>query len=190
MVDSNHSADALAVPAGRRSRSAWRCRGRVLAMAASVCVTAGCYRYAAVPVSGVEQGMAVRVRLSAIAVDRIRQNGTSSQARLTEGFTVKGRVAGLAADTMMVTVQTSIMDASGRPRTVDEQLSLLRSDVVNAELRRLDRKRTTWAVVALGAATAASVTVVLRRGGRSTGSTQPPVPGPEARLPLFRWQLP
>jgi hypothetical protein len=152
---------------------------------AALLASTGCYRYAEIPVSDLKQGMSVRLQVSGVAVDRIR-NSSSASLSLLDGFGVSGTVAGLGGDSLLVSVPRTVMEANVRQRTTVQDLLLFRTEVRDIQLRQFDRKRTTWAVVALGAVVAASVTFALQRGGRSQGTTQPPPPPPETRIPVFR----
>lgn len=150
---------------------------------AALVATSGCYRYAEIPVSDLREGMSVRLEVTGVGVDRIR---TTPSASLLDGFGVSGLVANTGGDTLLLSVPRTVMEANVRQRTTFHDLMLFRSEVRDARLRRLDRKRTTWTMVALGAVVAASVSFALQRGGRSTGTNQPPPPPPESRIPLFR----
>jgi hypothetical protein len=150
---------------------------------AALVATSGCYRYAEIPVSELREGMPVRLEVTGVGVDRIRSTPSMS---LLEGFGVSGQVASVGGDTLLLSVPRTVMEANVRQRTTFQDLMLFRSEVRDARLRRLDRKRTTWAMVALGAVVAASVSLALQRGGRSTGNNPPPPPPPESRIPLFR----
>jgi hypothetical protein len=133
--------------------------------------------------------MTVRVELSAAAVDRFRK-GPDSLSRLIKGFQVGGAVARLSNDSLLLLVPLQFLDVDARLRTLNHDLLLFRQDMQRAQIRRLDKKRTTWLAVALGAATAASVAIVLNHGGRRSGGNDGPVdPPPEIRVP-FSFRLP
>jgi hypothetical protein len=153
-------------------------RSLALAVVASV----GCYRYTPVQTNDLAPSMDVRVELSGVAVDRLRQS-PDSLSRLVNGFQVNGTVAQLAADSLHLSVPRSYMEANVRLKTQLFDLPLLRSDLQRIEARRLDKKRTTWVAVALGVATAASISFVLNNGGRSTGSIPKPVDPTDSRIP-------
>lgn len=157
--------------------------GRAALVPALAAAATGCYRYAPVAVGELQEGQTVRMQLSAVAVDRVRQRGTDD-SRLLEGFGVSGTLRRLASDSLFVTVESSLLDAGARARTVRRDVPLLRSDVQLASLRRLDKKRTTWASVVLGAAAVGSVAIALQRGGRSGGTTPNPQGPPETRIPF------
>jgi hypothetical protein len=150
----------------------------------TICLFAvvGCYRYVSVPVTELTPAMAVRMQLSAVAVDRIR-TGPDSLMRLLDGFNVSGIVSRLSSDTLLLAVPTSYMEANVRLKTQLHDLRLFRSDVQRVESRRLDRARTTWTSVAVGVLAAASTAYVINRGGRSTGSNTKPVDPAELLVP-------
>jgi hypothetical protein len=125
--------------------------------------------------------MTVKLELSAVAVDRIRQ-GPDSLAKLVDGFTVSGTVSQLRGDSLVLSVPTSYMEANVRLRTQMHDLSLLRSDVQRVTSRQLDRARTTWTGVAFGALAAGGVAYVLSHGGDASGSNNKPVDPSEIRL--------
>lgn len=153
-------------------------------------LTTGCYRYSEIPVADLSPGMTVRVSVSATGVDRL-SSGDSGQARLLRERSVSGAVARADADSLVLAVPVTVMEANVRQRTALRDLALLRSEVRDARLRRFDRTRTTWTFVALGIAAAASVTFALQRGGRAGGTIPPPPPPPDNRIPLeLRWRVP
>lgn len=144
-------------------------------------MTSGCYRYAPVPVSELSRDMDVRLELSAVAVDRLRQ-ASDSLARLVDGFSVSGTLSDVSGDSLRLEVPTSYLEANVRLETRLHPLPLLRSDIQRVEARRLDKARTTWTGVALGAIGAASVAYVLNHGGRTNGSTPKPPDPTEVRV--------
>jgi hypothetical protein len=153
-------------------------RGAICCAAA---LATGCYHYAPIPVAALGPGMTVKLELSAVAVDRIRQ-GPDSLAKLVDGFTVSGTVSQLRGDSLVLSVPTSYMEANVRLRTQMHDLSLLRSDVQRVTSRQLDRARTTWTGVAFGALAAGGVAYVLSHGGDASGSNNKPVDPSEIRL--------
>jgi hypothetical protein len=159
--------------------------GRRISIGTAACclgVGGACYRYAPVPVTNLTPDMSVRLELSAVAVDRLRR-GPDSVAKLVDGFTVSGTVAGLRGDSLLLSVPTTYMESNVRLETQLHALSLLRSDVQRVTSRRLDRTRTTWTGVAIGLLGAAAVAYVLDHGGRSSG-TNPKPPDPQEILLL------
>ena len=163
---------------GRRSSAR-----SVLSLAVAGLTTTACYHYAPVPVTELAPEMSVRVELSGVGVDRIRR-GPDSLARLVKGFKVNGTISRLAADSLLLSVPTSYMEANVRLRTQLHNLALFRSEVQRVHRRQLDKTRTTWAGVALGAATAASIAYVLQRRDQSAGGNPRPPEVPETLIPL------
>lgn len=141
-----------------------------------------CYRYAPISASEIQPGVEVRARLSAVAVDRIRQ-GPEAQARMLQGFTARGRITRLSADSVVIGVERMELEANVRARTTSTDFALLRSDIQQFEQRTLSRRRTVLTAVGLGALTVAAVVIAVERGGRSTGTTPPPGGTPEQRMP-------
>jgi hypothetical protein len=125
--------------------------------------------------------MSVQLDLSAVAVDRIRR-GPDSLAKLLDGFTVSGTVSRLKGDSVLLAVPTSVMEANVRLVTQTHDLPILRSDVQGVRSRRLDRARTTWTGVAIGALAAGAVVYVLNHGGESSGSSSKPTDPSEIRI--------
>jgi hypothetical protein len=130
--------------------------------------------------------MTVELQLSAVAVDRLRR-GPDSLAKLLDGFTVSGTVSQLRGDSVLLSVPTSVMEANVRLRTQMHDLPILRSDVQGVRSRRLDRARTTWTGIAIGALAAGAVVYVLNHGGESSGSSSKPTDPSEIRgLPILQ----
>ena len=165
-----------------RGTNSNRNRRRALAVAA-VCLAGGtgCYHYAPLPVTELEPAMDVRVELSGVAVDRLRQ-APDSVARLVKGFNVSGTVARVNADSVVLSVPTSYMEANVRLKTQLNDLSLFRSEVRRVQWRRLDRARTTWVGVGVGVLGAATAAIVLNRGGKSSGGIPKPVDPVDIRM--------
>lgn len=164
-----------------RSSTHTMLRWRALAAAASFAGGTGCYHYAPVPVAELEPSMTVRMELSGVAVDRLRRS-PDSVARLVKGFNVSGTVARLNADSVVLAVPTSYMEANVRLRTQLHDLPLFRSEVQRVQMRRLDRARTTWVGVGIGVVGATAIALVLNRGGRSTGGIPKPVDPVDIRM--------
>jgi hypothetical protein len=127
--------------------------------------------------------MTVRMELSAVAVDRMRQ-GPDSVARLIDGFNVSGTVERLNGDSVLLSVPTSYMEANVRLKTQQHDVAVLRTDVQRVHQRRLDRARTTWVGAAVGAVAVASTVAILNGSGKSKGSVPKPVDPPESRVPV------
>lgn len=168
------------MPISPRSESALRRVAIVAAMSAAG-ASGACYSYTAIPVENLTPDMSVRLELSAVAVDRLRR-GPDSLAKLVDGFTVSGTVSQLRGDSLLLAVPTSEMEANVRLKTQLHNLPIFRSEVQGVRSRRLDKMRTTWTGVAIGALAAGAVVYVLNHGGDASGSTSKPVDPSEVRL--------
>jgi hypothetical protein len=165
-------------------------RAARLTLAAALLGSTACYNYQPVGVSELKPEMDVRVQLSAVGVDRIR-TGPNNEGRLLDNFSVSGKVSRVSADSVILSVQSSTnSDPSVRAMTFFQPLPLLRSELRSTEVRRLDRKRTTWTAVIISAAAIGASVYAITHGGEASGST--PVPGGpnEVRVPLLGFRLP
>jgi hypothetical protein len=172
------------VPA--RSRRTTQAARTLLAALTTVVSTTGCYTYRSVTVSDLAPAMEVRMQLTAVATDRLR-NSPNGEGRLLQGFGVDGTVATATPDSVVVSVESS---RSTNPTmggmTFRQPVTILRGEVRQVELRTLDKRKTTWVSIGLGVIGLAAAAYAIDRGGESTGTT--PVPGGpnEGRfLPLF-----
>ena len=158
---------------------------RRVALILGVVASAGCYNYQPISPSEIAPATDVRVRLSGDAVERLRA-GNNNEARLLDDFTVSGRVTRLSADSMVLSVESShSSDAMTRPVTFFQPLALRRSDVRAADVRRLDRKRTTITTVVLSALAIGAATYAILHGGEASGTNGPSGGPNESRVPAF-----
>ena len=157
--------------------------------ALAIVAAAGCYRYAPIPVAQLEPGMDVRARLTATAVDRLSRGSRTGIGAL-DGFTVNGTVGQIGADSVLLSVPTTVLEADYRATVLRQDIAVPRADVVAAETRRLDKWRTSLIVGGVAAGTLA-VIVNARRGAGHSGGI-PVIGGPsETRVPVgFMWHLP
>ncbi len=157
----------------------------VLALVAAAIAAAGCYSYKPVTTATLAPEMTVRMQLTAAAVDRLR-NGANNEQRLLDDFTVSGIVASTTADSVVVSVPTTtVPDVGARSVTFRQPVSLARTEVQRAELRTLDRKRTTWTSVIVGTLSLAAAAYAIKRGGDSSGTTPSPGGPNEVRIPFM-----
>lgn len=166
-----------------RASTVFRSVPSVLALVAVVAGTTGCYSYKPVTQARLAPEMEVRLQLTAVAVDRLRR-GSNNEGRLLDDFSVSGTLASVSADSVVVSVPTTtVPDPGARAVTFRQPLSIAWSDVQQAEVRTLDRKRTTITSIVLGALGIAAAIYAIERGGESSGTT--PVPGGpnEVRIP-------
>ncbi len=150
---------------------------RVALLCVVLCATA-CYSYTSVQVGAVQPGVDVRAHVSAAAGERIAPLLGTTPRVLTGKFISDVR------DTVIVEVPTVTQTAIGSTvQTLHQRVSLSKSDVIEWEIRTLDRFRT-YALVAGAAAVAVSVLVKLKG---EPGSDRPPGNGGVDNLvPLFR----
>ena len=166
---------------------AWRSFALLLGAAAS---TTGCYTYRSVAVADLEP-----LQQASLPVGTVAQPVNGDRGELhPDGhlrFEVGGTVASAGGDSVVVSVPSNTpTDPSMRAMTFRQPVTLRRSDVERIELRTLDRRKTTWAAVTIGALSVTAAVFAIRRGGEATGST--PVPGGpnEARVPaLLLWSF-
>lgn len=172
---------------GRRVAGAVH-RGIRGALAAVVGVSgAACYRTVPIELSQVPSGTAVRVHLTAVAQDRMRQENPSGPRRES----VTGKLVRTTADSAVIGVESTVMEANVRTRTFYTDVAMLRTDVRLIEQRVLDRKRTTLTVAGLGVGAITAVILAVELGGKSTGTVNPGPGVPEQRIPLgMRFTIP
>ena len=105
-------------------------------VAASV-VLSGCFTYIPIEPGQVEPGVNVRARVSLSASARIAPLLGASDARRLDG-----QMISQSADTLIVEVPTVFVDTREFGRTPNQRVSIPRTDLVELEVRKLDRVRT------------------------------------------------
>lgn len=159
-------------------------RGAALA---TLVAQAACYRNVPVELSQVTPGTPVRVQLTAVAQDRMRQENPGGPRR--ESLT--GKFVRTNGDSVVIGVESTVMEANVRTRTFYSDMPMLRSDVRVVERRELDRRRTTLTVAGLSVGAIAAVLLAVEYGGKSTGTVNPGPGVPEQRIPLgIRFAIP
>jgi hypothetical protein len=153
----------------------------VLRQVALLCVAlfaTACYSYTPIQVGAVQPGVDVRARVSAAAGERIAPLLGTTPRVLT------GKFISDVSDTIILEVPTVTQATIGSTvQTLHQRVSLSKSDVIEWEIRTLDRRRT-YALVIGAAAVAVSVLIKLKG---EPGSDQPPGNGGVDNLvPLFR----
>jgi hypothetical protein len=109
---------------------------------------------------------------------------------MLDGFTIRGQVARLTADSLLLTVPTTVPDGGYRTTVLTQDIVLPQSDVVGVEVRKLDNTRTALVTAAVGIA---AFFVVRQAQGGGNAAGKPPDGGgpPENRVPAwFRLVLP
>ena len=163
--------------------------GRVIALGIGAASVSGCYEYRPIEVGELRPAMTVRIELTAVAVDRLR-NSANGERRLLEGFSVSGAVERVGGDSVIVSVATGrASDPALKGTNFRQPISLASREVQRSELRTLDRRKTTWTTVIISTLSLVAAAYAIKRGGDASGST--PVPGGpnELRVP-FSLRLP
>ncbi|MBK8250381.1 MAG: hypothetical protein IPK85_23745 [Gemmatimonadetes bacterium] len=142
--------------------------------------TTACYRNVPVELAQVAPGTPVKVHLTAVAQDRLRQENPAGPRR--ESLT--GKFVRLTTDSAVIGVESTVMEANVRTRTFYSDVPLLRADLRLVERRELNRRRTALTVAGLGIGAIAAVLVAVEYGGSSTGTVNPGPGVPEQRIPL------
>ena len=104
---------------------------------ATLSVLSGCFSYIPIEPGEVEPGVSVRARVSPTASARIAPLLGATDARKLDGTVITR-----SADTMVVEVPTVLTDNREFGRTPNQRVSITRGDLVELEVRKLDRVRT------------------------------------------------
>ena len=143
----------------------------------------GCYTYSPTAFDSLGGGAEIRIRLSAVEVDRL-DDVLPSEGRVVEGAVVERTGGSLFVD---VTVASSLQGM--RLTSLNQRIQLNRDGVLNLELKTLNRKRT-W--IASGIAGAAIGFFIYKQflqdsgGSSSTGGGGPD----EGRVRSLQFRLP
>ena len=163
-------------------RSAGRTARRGLTAVVAVLVTAGCYHYEVVPLAELQPGMEVRTRLSADAAERARRN-RDTPAGMLDGFTVRGQVARVSADSLQLTIPTSVSEGGYRSSVLTQDILLPSADVVGVEVREVDKVKTGLLSAGVGLA-AFFIVRQAQGGGQALGKPSGGGGPPENRVPI------
>lgn len=141
----------------------------------------GCFTYLPVTEPGqLEPGLAVRARISPAAGARIAPLLGASDARRLDGTLITH-----STDTLIVEVPTVMTDTREFGRTPNQRVSILKSELLELEVRRIDRLRT---VAVVGSAAIIAGTILARSLKGEPGKE--PLPGgggTDAIVFRFRW---
>ncbi len=127
----------------------------------------GCFSYLPIEPGEVEPGLTVRARVSAAASARIAPLLGATEARRLDGTLITN-----SADTLIVEVPTVMADTREFGRTPNQRVSIPRGDLLELEVRRLDRVRT---VVVAGTVAAVVGGVLVK--ALTGGPGKEPLPG-------------
>jgi len=151
----------------------------VPAVAASVVLSA-CFTYIPIEPGQVEPGVSVRARVSPSAGARIAPLLGATDARRLDG-----RVISQSSDTLIVEIPTVIVDTREFGRTPNQRVSIPRTDLLELEVRKLDRFRT--ASVVAGAATILATSLIRALKGEPGREPLPGGGGTDAIVFSIRW---
>lgn len=152
---------------------------RVASLVCVALVATACYSYTPIQAGAVQPGAAVRARISAAAGERIAPLlGTTPRV-------VTGKVISDVRDTVIVEVPAVMQAAIGSAvQTLHQRVALPKTEVVEWEIRTLNRGRT-FALV--GGAGAIALALLINALQGEPGSDRPPGNGGVDNLvPLFR----
>lgn len=152
---------------------------RVAFLLCVVLFATACYSYTRIQPGAVQPGVDVRARISAAAGERIAPLLGTTPRVLT------GKVISDVRDTVIVEVPAVTQAAIGSAvQTLHQRVSLPKTEVVEWEIRALNRGRT-YALV--GGAVAIAVALLVNALQGEPGSDRPPGNGGVDNLvPLFR----
>lgn len=151
---------------------------RRLVIPASALLFAGCYTYIPVESTDAEPGLSVRARVSATTGARIAPLLGATDARRLDGTIVTR-----SGDSLIVEVPTVMTDARDFGRNPNQRISLARSELLDLEVRKLDRFRTT----ALAGGAAILVSSFLIKTLRGEPGKEPLPGGGGTDAIVFRW---
>jgi hypothetical protein len=135
------------------------------AIAVGMSLIAGCFSYVPVTTGAAPTGTELRVELSSEGTTMLSQ---TLGARV---IAVDGQLASASGDNAMVIAPQWVQTTDGlRERwTGAPTFAFPRTYFTTVERRALDRRRTTFAVIAIGASIATIGTAVMRGGGSESG---------------------
>ena len=110
---------------------------RTAILVAATSLLTGCFSYIPARPGEIEEGLDVRARVSPTAGARIAPLLGATDARRLDGKLITN-----GADTIIVEVPTIMLDNREFGRTPNQRVSIPRSDLVELEVRKLDRWRT------------------------------------------------
>ena len=140
----------------------------------------GCFTYIPIEPGDVEPGVSVRARVSPSAGARIAPLLGATDARRLDGTMIAH-----ASDTLIVEVPTVVVDTREFGRQPNQRVSIARGDLVELEVRRLDKVRT--AGVVGGAALILATTLIKALKGEPGREPLPGGGGTDAIVFSIRW---
>lgn len=154
---------------------------RALYLLGAALLLSGCFTYLPVVEPGqLEPGLSVRARVSPAAGARIAPLLGATDARQLDGTLITN-----STDTLIVEVPTVMADTREFGRTPNQRVSILKSELLELEVRRIDRLRT--AAVVGSAAIIAGTLLVKSLKGEPGKEPLPGGGGTDAIVFMFRW---
>ncbi|HEX6316467.1 MAG TPA: hypothetical protein VFZ73_16465 [Gemmatimonadaceae bacterium] len=153
---------------------------RIISLVAATSLVSGCFTYIPVEPGDVEPGVDVRARVSPAASERIAPLLGANEARRLDG-----KLITRGGDTLIVEVPTVLLDTREFGRTPNQRVSIPSSDLVELEVRRLDRWRT--AGVLGGAAVVLGITLTNALKGEPGKEPLPGGGGTDAIVFRIAW---
>lgn len=150
-------------------------RMRVAGLLPLLLLTTGCYSYVPTAADTLRPGTDVRARLSPAGVATLAE-AVPSAPRVVEGKVVERGDGGLLLEVPATTFERGV-----RLETLHQRVRIAEKDILEVELKRLDRGRT--GLVVAGGVAAAVVTFLQLRGDPGEGE-QRPGPGTDVVLPV------
>lgn len=145
-------------------------RNRLKFMPALLLLLPACYRYTPTTVDELAAGQSVRARISAREAERNREI-LNTNDRLLEGIVLQKD-----AGSVLLEVPAMTRHAGSRVETFNQRLQISRSDLLEVEMKRLDRPRT-YALIGIAAIVGGKLAIDALKG-RFGSETPPNPPGP------------
>jgi hypothetical protein len=139
----------------------------------------GCFSYRQVEVEAVPTGNDVRVHLTRVGIAQLPEEIASPT-----GTTLHGRLLEQDAGTLLIRVPLGVHWDGAITRSLGQDFSIPRSEVLLVEKREFNTLRTGLAVGGGVAAAAVLIHVFRRSRSEDHGGVLPP-PGEETRIPLL-----
>lgn len=137
----------------------------------------GCYSHSVIPVEGAPMGADVRARISATEADRL-QEVLGREYRVLRGEVVAEEPGSLLLEV------PAVVGASGQ--RLNQRVTIPKPEILELEVRELDRWRTAGLVAALAAV--GGYLVAAQFGDEDASDTSsPPRGGGEQNVLLLRW---
>lgn len=146
-------------------------------------VTAGCYRYTPVQLPAVPADEEVRVRFTDPAISRL----STQLGRVAEQL--DGRVQDSGGDSLLVSVPVGRFAVDPRFSSLEQRITIARSEVAEVRQRKLSLGRTALATAGVVGAFVILIKAIVQEEDPNTGGGYVPPPPPPAEYRGFRIQI-